>query len=357
MPEVPTILLLLGNRSPYGLSVARAVLDAGLPVRAVVLPSPVAWERARRRASQTAAAPWSRLRGAGRRLKRALDRRSPREIPGGEPVAAPELDPGVTEAQLQARCQASGIGWHVVDEVRSAPFLALVRESGAGVVLSAAFPLILSRKLLALPERGAINLHPSLLPRCRGSHPIYWTLASGEREGGVSAHVMTEDLDAGDLVAQIALPLSDGDDYGSLYRRAMAASPELVARVAAFLREGSAGRPQDGGRATSFREDGERDHEIRWSEQPARAVVALTRTGEAFTWLRGQRLGVLAARPAGERPAGTRPGRVLGVTAETFCVGAAAGVVELRYVVWGGRGYAAGPLADALGLRPGEVLG
>ena len=353
MPEVPTVLLLLGNRSPYGLSVARAVLDA-FPVRAVVVPTPAAWERVRARTLREGTARPAPLRRTVRWLQRALDRRSPREVPGGQAMPVPDLDPGVTAGELSQRCRARGIAWHEVDEVRSERFLTRARESGAGVLLSAAFPLILPRRLLDLTERGALNFHPSLLPRCRGSHPIYWTLATGEPQGGVSAHVMTVQVDAGDLVAQIAIPLSEEDDYGALYRRAMAASPQLVAEVAAFLRQGGIPRPQDPARASCFREDREQDHEVGWGELTARDVVARTRAGDAFTWLRGRRLGILSARPA---EGSARPGRLMEVGSDAFRVAAAAGAVDVTRALWGGRAYGAGSLAEALGLRPGEGLG
>src|SRR4029434_4779522 len=100
-----------------------------------------------------------------------------------------------------------------------------------GLILCSAYPLILPESLLKRPVRGSINFHPSLLPRCRGCHPIYWTLASGETQGGVTAHYMTTEVDAGDIVAQIPLPLTEDDDYGSLYNRAMATSADLTLTV------------------------------------------------------------------------------------------------------------------------------
>jgi methionyl-tRNA formyltransferase len=270
-------------------------------------------------------------------------------------VREPDLDPGVTEAELRTRCLSAGIAWLEVDEARSEAFLSLVRATGAGLLLSAAFPLVLPQKVLDAVGRG-INVHPSLLPRCRGSHPIFWTLASGEREGGVTAHLMTREVDAGDVVAQIALPLTDDDTYASLYRRAMAASPTLVAEVEAFLREGREATPQEAARATRFREDREEDHEIRWTQQAPLQIVALVRTGQAFTWLRGRRLGISRAR-VHDGPVTAGPqGHVLEVGRDAFRVQASGGSVEVGEVVWRGRAHAAGPFARALRLAAGEVL-
>ena len=354
MPEVPPVLLLLGARSPYGRSVARALLASGLPLRAVFVPSPSAWERLRARSVARRRHPGGRV---GRTLRRWLDVRTPRTIPGGKPVPEPDLDPGISEGELRARCLAAGVVWLEVDEARSETFLSLVHASGAGLLLSAAFPLVLPQSVLDAAEAGAINFHPSLLPRCRGSHPIFWTLASGETEGGVTAHRMRREVDAGPIVAQIPLPLGDDDTYASLYRRAMAASPRLVDEVAAFLREGREAREQDASRATRFPEDGEEDHAIGWGEQVPRQVLALVRTGQAFTWLRGRPLGILQAR-AHDRPSPAGPpGRVQRITPEAILVQASGGAVEVEEVVWRGRAYGAGLLAAALRLAAGEVLG
>jgi len=353
MSEVPPVLLLLGARSPYGRSVAGAILSSGLPVRAVLVPSQSAWQRLRGRALSPRGGRRGRL---PRTLRRWFDLRTPRRLPDGAPVPEPDLDPGLTEEEARTRCLGAGIVWLEVDEVRSETFLSLVRASGAGLLLSAAFPMVLPQKVLDAAARGAINFHPSLLPRCRGSHPIFWTLASGEGEGGVTAHVMSREVDAGPIVAQIPLPLTDEDTYASLYRRAMAASPRLVTEVEAFLREGKEARAQDASRATRFPEDREEDHEIRWAEQTPSQVVALVRTGQAFTWLRGRRLGILRARRHVRAETAERAGRVLEVAGDGFRAWAAGGSVEVREVVWKGRAYGAGAFARALRLDAGEVL-
>jgi methionyl-tRNA formyltransferase len=295
------------------------------------------------------------------RTRRAMEPPMPREIPGGEPLPPLVLDPGVTSDQMAAVCRAAGVEWRATDEIRSGGFLAEVRRAAPSLILSAAFPFIFPRELLDIPAVGAINFHPSLLPRCRGCHPIFWTLASGETQGGVTAHFMTEQVDAGNIIAQIPLALTQDDDYGSLYRRAMVASADLVGKVESFLIAGAGrGEPQDHARATSFHEDGEEDHRIHWARHGAAEIVALTRTGEAFTTLRGVRLGILKAREqhtiARERRT-ARPGRVIAVVDETLVLAALGGPVVIHHVAWRGMGYRAGSLARAIAVRRGEVLG
>lgn len=366
--EAPETILFLGERSPYGLSVARSLFASRLRPRCVVVPSARAWERidaktaaARRAARQT---PARLIRRTVAKTRVLLEGGVPAvgaEGPVGEPIPPLVLDPGVLAGELESRCAAAGIGWIRADEVRSSDFTRRIRSESPGLIVSAAFPLILPESLLSIPAHGGINFHPSLLPRCRGCHPIFWTLASGETQGGVTAHRMTAEVDAGEIISQVPLPLSDEDDYGSLYRRAMAASDALTGMVERFVLEGGARAfPQDPERATRFHEDTEEDHRIHWSGRSPHEIVALARTGVAFTTVRGERMGVLKAaemRPMMKEKRLSRPGRLIAIHEDTMVVSASGGPVVLSRVTWRGRQHAAGTLARALGLRRSEAFG
>ena len=365
MPEAPGTILFLSDRSPYGLSVARSILESRLRPRCVVIPSDRAWARVDAR---TAAARLAARHSATRIIRRTVEKARvmlegghTAVIDGGEPIRCLVLDPGVTAEMLRLQCTGTGIAWIAADEIRSSEFADRIRRESPGLILSAAFPLILPAGLLSIPVRGAINFHPSLLPRCRGCHPIYWTLATGETQGGVTAHYMTADVDAGDIVSQIPLPLSEQDDYGSLYRRAMAACPDLTRLVERFVLEGDGKRiPQDEQRATHFHEDTEEDHRIHWAGRSPAEIASLTRTGEAFTMVRGERMGVLKAselRLMIKEKRLSRPGRLISINEDTMVVSASGGPVVISLVTWRGRMHHAGTLARALGLKRDTVFG
>lgn len=78
------------------------------------------------------------------------------------------------------------------------------------IILAACFPFRLPRELLTLPTYGCFNLHPSLLPAYRGPSPLFWQLRAGLAKGGVTLHLMAEQLDTGDIVAQESLPFPPG---------------------------------------------------------------------------------------------------------------------------------------------------
>jgi len=121
---------------------------------------------------------------------------------------------------------------------------------------------MLGATLLALPPRGALNLHGSLLPRYRGRAPVNWAVLHGERHTGATLHYMEAKPDAGDIVGQQAVPILPDDTARDVFAKVTvaaeivldAALPQLVAgtapRVVQDLAQGSyfGGRTAEDGR-------------------------------------------------------------------------------------------------------------
>ncbi len=120
---------------------------------------------------------------------------------------------------------------------------------------------MLMPELLAIAPRGALNLHGSLLPKYRGRVPINWAIIHGETETGATLHYMVAKPDAGDIVAQTAVPILPDDTAREVLDKVTVAAemtlyralPALIAgnapRIAQNLRQGSyfSGRkPEDG---------------------------------------------------------------------------------------------------------------
>ncbi len=95
-------------------------------------------------------------------------------------------------------------------------FLAEVREAAPDLIAVVAYGNFLPQALWGLPPRGAINLHPSLLPRYRGAAPIPRAILAGERETGVTVLYLGEGMDAGDIIAQERVPIAPDDTGGTL---------------------------------------------------------------------------------------------------------------------------------------------
>ncbi len=78
-------------------------------------------------------------------------------------------------------------------------------------ILVCSYGKILPKKLLDLPRRGVINIHPSLLPKFRGPSPYVSNILADERTTGVSVMLLEEKMDAGPILAQARLEIEEAD--------------------------------------------------------------------------------------------------------------------------------------------------
>ncbi|MFE3517793.1 methionyl-tRNA formyltransferase [Streptomyces sp. NPDC059166] len=165
-----------------------------------------------------------------------------------------------------------------------------------------------------LPRHGTLNVHDSLLPKYAGFSPIIWALINGESEVGVTAHMMDEVLDAGDIVDQRAVPVGPADTATDLFHKTV----DLIAPVTVgALDRIAAGETeftkQDRSQASFFHKRAEEDIRINW-DWPADVLERLVRAQSApypaaFTFHKGKRLEVLAAVES-EGVYGGTPGRI-----------------------------------------------
>ncbi|WP_058270484.1 methionyl-tRNA formyltransferase, partial [Olsenella massiliensis] len=117
---------------------------------------------------------------------------------------------GRTLAPSPVKAAALRRGIPVVEARRVTPDLVqAVRDARPDLVAVAAFGAILPDELLALPPRGCVNVHASLLPRWRGAAPIQRALMAGDERVGVSIMRLVHDLDAGAYCRQASLPVGD----------------------------------------------------------------------------------------------------------------------------------------------------
>jgi methionyl-tRNA formyltransferase len=171
---------------------------------------------------------------------------------------------------------------------------------------------MLGAELLAIPRRGAFNVHGSLLPRYRGRAPVNWAVLHGERETGASLHRMVLKPDAGGLVDQEAVPILPNDTAHEVFGKVTCAAERLLLRAVPALLDGTAQEtPLDLARGSYFGgrkpEDGRLDPDSgAWSTHNLIRAVAPPYPG-AFFVLPAGRLGVLGSWYRGERARGPEP--------------------------------------------------
>lgn len=132
---------------------------------------------------------------------------------------------------------------------RWAGMLAPIRPD---IIISTVFPWRIPQDVLDVPRLGAFNVHPSLLPKYRGTMTPNWTFLNGEQTAGLTAHRMVADFDAGPILAQVELDISDEDDIPSFMQRLFAQAPAVVMTAIQRMIAGDAGEPQDESQSTYY---------------------------------------------------------------------------------------------------------
>lgn len=251
--------------------------------------------------------------------------------------------------------------------LRDPAFLARLRALAPDAGVLVAYGRIVPPEVLAIPPRGIVNVHPSLLPRYRGAAPVARAIAAGDTETGVTILYLSEELDAGDVILQKTVRVAPDDTTRTLTARLAEEGAALLAEALPLIEAGRAPRaPQDGAQATwaprLIREEGEID----WA-RPARTTVNLIRACDpwpgAFTYMKDQELKIWRASPADRTPAANPApaGTVLEVPAAEgapFTVAAGDGIVRVYEVQpAAGRRMSAAAYARGRAVAPGLVLG
>ncbi|MET0308612.1 MAG: phosphoribosylglycinamide formyltransferase [Sphingomonas sp.] len=110
---------------------------------------------------------------------------------------------------------------------------AALREAGVEVIALAGYMRLLSDDFVAKWRGRIVNIHPSLLPKYKGLDTHARAIAAGDRHGGVSVHIVTEELDGGEVLGQAAVAILPGDTPASLAERVLAEEHRLYPRVVA----------------------------------------------------------------------------------------------------------------------------
>jgi methionyl-tRNA formyltransferase len=251
-----------------------------------------------------------------------------------------------------------------------------LRDADAQAMVVAAYGLILPPEVLAIPPRGCLNIHASLLPRWRGAAPIQRAIAAGDRRTGICIMQMDAGLDTGDVLLEVATDIGPDESAASLHDRLAALGAQaIVDAVAALTRGGLRPMPQPVEGVTYAAKLDKSESPIDW-RQPARVIADKVRAfdpvpGASATLERlpDGLLKVWRARPAARgavaapQVAGVawsglipEPGTVLAVDAHAVTVacgdGEAVALLELQRP--GGRRLAVAEFLRGLPLVAGD---
>jgi methionyl-tRNA formyltransferase len=164
------------------------------------------------------------------------------------------------------------LGLPVHEPVRLRAFAAEIGSANFDLFVLAAYGRILPPEVLALPRLGALNVHPSLLPRYRGATPIQSAILHGDAETGVSIMLMDDGLDTCDVVLARRLAIGPSETYGELHDRLAELGAQLLGEAIVSAQAGRLlARPQ-AGEPSVTRPIVRDDLQIDWSWTPQRIV-------------------------------------------------------------------------------------
>jgi methionyl-tRNA formyltransferase len=213
-----------------------------------------------------------------------------------------------------------GIAVMQPEDANAEDALAVAADAGADIGVVVAYGGFLKRAFRSLFPRECINLHPSLLPKFRGADPIRWALYTGETETGISIIYLSDKMDAGDIILQRTVSISESQNYGTLAETLARVGADVVVEALDAIERGEAvRRPQSDGEATYAPKFKPEEKRIDWSEA-GEAVVNRIRTFApepgAETGFRGRDLKILRARYERKETGDAAPGTIIQIGRE-----------------------------------------
>ena len=113
------------------------------------------------------------------------------------------------------------------EKLKDESFLESLRAWQADLQIVVAFRM-LPQVVWDMPRMGTFNLHASLLPQYRGAAPINWAVINGDTETGITTFFLKHEIDTGEVIQQVRVPIADTDDVGIVHDRLMMLGGQLV---------------------------------------------------------------------------------------------------------------------------------
>lgn len=182
------------------------------------------------------------------------------------------------------------------------------------VYVVVAYGQILRKNILAIPPKGSVNVHGSILPRWRGASPIQAVIKAGDTESGLTIMLMDEGMDTGPMLHKARLTLAEDETAQTLHDKLAAISGEtLLTGLRGYLAGEIKPEVQNDEHATYASMIKKTDGDIDWTQSAAeidRLVRAFTPWPGAYTYWDGTLLKVKSGKPLAKAPTNLGPGEV-----------------------------------------------
>jgi len=135
---------------------------------------------------------------------------------------------------------AHSIPFIEIDDVNTAEIVEKIAGYEPDLIVVIAFGQKIGDVLNKLPPKGSINVHSSLLPKYRGAAPINWAIINGEITTGISIITLSENMDAGQILAQSQTDIPADETAGQLHDRLAKMAAPLLLKTIEKIADGSA---------------------------------------------------------------------------------------------------------------------
>ena len=130
-------------------------------------------------------------------------------------------------------------------KLKDPEFIEELRSLRADLQIVVAFRM-LPEIVWSMPKYGTFNAHASLLPKYRGAAPINWAVINGETETGITTFLLKHEIDTGDIIDQVRIPIADTDNVEIVHDKLMELSGKLVTKTVDSIIDGTfTTTPQD----------------------------------------------------------------------------------------------------------------
>jgi len=178
----------------------------------------------------------------------------------------------LTPCPLKAFAESRGLNIMTPDKVGAPESLEALKALEPDLFVVVAYGQYIPSAVIQLARHEAINVHPSLLPKYRGSAPIQWAILNGDDETGVSIIYLAKKMDAGDILRQERYVIDPDDTSAVLHDRLAEMGARLLLETIEDIRARRVSRTvQDDGAAVEISKLSKEDGKIDWS-MPAEAI-------------------------------------------------------------------------------------
>jgi len=219
-----------------------------------------------------------------------------------KPLFVVMLSPvSISGQRLVNYCDAEGIPVVQTTSVRAKEFLDHFDGLQFDLIVSAHFQRILPVDLFSKARLGAVNLHPSLLPKYRGMSPQHWPIVLGEVETGVTVHLIDEGVDTGNILRQETIALSRDIYIHELQKLLLEVYQTIMVDAVGQLMQGDRGCSQSSMDAPYFGKVTEEDMEIRLDAGVGKAYGMIRAFSYPYQGAHFEGLRIMKAVPASDR--------------------------------------------------------